>query len=1161
MTTSSRERLARFLPYLVFAASPFFIYSSGMRSAGMMDGGDDRLALLPLMLHSARQFLRLELLWSPDLWMGMPLLAEPEAATLYPVRLLLLLFSPIVGCAVYIILHFVLAQATAYLYARQLDLSREAALFGAASYGYSAFMMGHRGHIIFLVAGAWAPLFLYCLHRAATESRPPKWIYPCAAVTYASVLFGGAVQLAVYLASMSLLLHAALSLFQRSARPLWVALVGLVPALLVASLQLLPSLEYASDLAKGPRESYEFATQLSVNPFLAAMLVLPINPISKAEIYVRCGTVVLAAAVTAAITWPRARPIVRAWAIVAGVALLLVMGRFVPPLARLLHALPIVGVLRGPARHGFELSLALSFLAAFGLDAILLAPTERSQRAGLAVTALGLLAFGAGTAYLLRWVPRTGDVESAALLLDIGPFLPRAFIYAGIAAALWIATRLLASRKLRGWAAFVAIGASLLESRVAAHDRDALFLSLFRTEIPSSFPEGLEHGGFARIVAPQLIEANAGSFAGDTVLYVDRLQNMNGYVSIAPREPAVLFDLDMHGHPRRMADLLFSRLPSIFGVTHVVVPELICQHRHFAMSAESSENPSCVESVALERSSFSLQNSTRACTESLAGEEMGYSVAMEARTSTPAGGPILIGLEAPWDVEPHSWARIAPPELTTEFKAYEVPLADVSRLPSFVGLAAWTRGTSPIEVRRPRLIVKSLDPVFEMRFGSETSRGSPGELQAPRLSGGARSNGDTLLLSSTEDIAQARAALSWPAWIRWSDHPRLRLELQSHAWSPASGALVADLYRDPDFDSPDAQLTVPGATLGPEWRTFRRDFRLEEAPGPLTLRVFLEGRGQIETRWARLLAERRREIDLTRAEHLFGDAYELTGDTIRFDAHGNTETRIHLPARPMTLELEVEAPEPLTAPLGFGLVPIGHAHSELTDLEIPPSRLGRRRRITRTTLLPGAASGVKLHVYTRSTTPANVLSLTAHDACDDRQYEPVRPLEGGLWLYRNPEAMPRAFTVSKLVTARDIEEAREILRDDATFDPRSAAVVEWAPDVAMRPGSVEEPRFGAQWFEAWVEASQGPTFLVVNDRYDRHWTATVDGAEVPIIRTNAIVRGVVVPGGRHRISMAYRVPISVLAGLFLAASGLLLAIFVAPRVVARLPPPPSEAGG
>jgi hypothetical protein len=67
-----------------------------------------------------------------------------------------------------------------------------------------------------------------------------------------------------------------------------------------------------------------------------------------------------------------------------------------------------------------------------------------------------------------------------------------------------------------------------------------------------------------------------------------------------------------------------------------------------------------------------------------------------------------------------------------------------------------------------------------------------------------------------------------------------------------------------------------------------------------------------------------------------------------------------------------------------------------------------------------------------------------------------------------------------------------------------------------------------------------PRLLVVSEMYYPGWRAYVDGVETPILRTNYLFRGVVVPGGRHVVRFAY-LPSSVLAGTSISSLALIVA--------------------
>src|SRR5688572_32527524 len=119
-----RGRVRALLPYVLFVVSPVVAFPWGLIEAGMLDGGDDALSNLPSLVHSARAVLDGNAFWTDGLFLGTPLLAEPEFAAFYPFRFLILLSSPVAGFGLYVLLHYVAAQATCYAYLRTVGLAR-----------------------------------------------------------------------------------------------------------------------------------------------------------------------------------------------------------------------------------------------------------------------------------------------------------------------------------------------------------------------------------------------------------------------------------------------------------------------------------------------------------------------------------------------------------------------------------------------------------------------------------------------------------------------------------------------------------------------------------------------------------------------------------------------------------------------------------------------------------------------------------------------------------------------------------------------------------------------------------------------------------------------------------------------------------------------------
>jgi hypothetical protein len=95
------------------------------------------------------------------------------------------------------------------------------------------------------------------------------------------------------------------------------------------------------------------------------------------------------------------------------------------------------------------------------------------------------------------------------------------------------------------------------------------------------------------------------------------------------------------------------------------------------------------------------------------------------------------------------------------------------------------------------------------------------------------------------------------------------------------------------------------------------------------------------------------------------------------------------------------------------------------------------------------------------------------------------------------------------------------------FDPEREAIVEALPR-GWRDGGPDQalPKITvvARTDGLWRFRTDGaaPSFVVVNESFFPGWEARVDGSLTPIIRTNAIVRGLAVDAGSHVVDLSYR---------------------------------------
>lgn len=137
-----------------------------------------------------------------------------------------------------------------------------------------------------------------------------------------------------------------------------------------------------------------------------------------------------------------------------------------------------------------------------------------------------------------------------------------------------------------------------------------------------------------------------------------------------------------------------------------------------------------------------------------------------------------------------------------------------------------------------------------------------------------------------------------------------------------------------------------------------------------------------------------------------------------------------------------------------------------------------------------------------------------------------RLYEDGKWVvYENGNYIGRVYSVKRIETADSIEEIRGRFEVFGA-DPSEAAFVS-SLDVAkigrreFSRGKVYIESYDTDRVVVGAEFNEGPGFLVLADQYFPGWKAFIDGKETDVYRVNGILRGVVVPGGAHRIEFVY----------------------------------------
>ena len=132
--------------------------------------------------------------WNPFFEGGMPLLSDPVQQVFYPLNLILMAGPLWFTYKIFIIFHYVLAGFFMYLLASKLGLKQISALFSAAAYMFSGYLIFIHYNLPFLAGATYLPLFFYSL-IAVTERL--QLIIPCSMLAFSMSmqLFGGDIEI------------------------------------------------------------------------------------------------------------------------------------------------------------------------------------------------------------------------------------------------------------------------------------------------------------------------------------------------------------------------------------------------------------------------------------------------------------------------------------------------------------------------------------------------------------------------------------------------------------------------------------------------------------------------------------------------------------------------------------------------------------------------------------------------------------------------------------------------------------------------------------------------------------------------------------------------------------------------------------------------------
>jgi hypothetical protein len=370
------RRLAKARPALLgcalLIAMPFLLLRAALSGQLVVAGLDLVTWIYPYHVAAARAMGEGRLpLWNPDLYGGVPFLANIQAGVLYPPNLLFVLFRGPQLITWLILLHLVLAGLLMYAFCRRaLAVPVAGASIGALAFSIGGFAISQSDHFNQANTLAWMPGVLLAVDQAY-RTRSRAWV-AALGLMFALQAFAGGAQEQYYTALVAVAWLIVLLVRERKAgarqlalrlvRPLLGALLGVG----MAAIQLIPTVELSHYGIRAGGKSLSDANLLALPFHDVIQSVVPNYTTALPTEWVGyVGLVPLLLGAVAVVRGWR-DPVVLVLAGLAAVALLVALGLATPVFWLVYHVLPGFSFFRVPPRALLVFTFAAASLAAIG---------------------------------------------------------------------------------------------------------------------------------------------------------------------------------------------------------------------------------------------------------------------------------------------------------------------------------------------------------------------------------------------------------------------------------------------------------------------------------------------------------------------------------------------------------------------------------------------------------------------------------------------------------------------------------------------------------------------------------------------------------------------------------------------------------------------------
>ena len=293
MWISKSARFKTLISYLPIVLSPFLLFSQTLITGRSLYWGTPALQFIPWRAFAWKSLTEGILpLWNPLNGMGAPLVANYQLALFYPPGWFVYLFAFLGGNpwmawshTLLVALHLAWAGIGMALLARRIGIGLLGQLVCGLAFSLSAYFVARAGFFSMIWAGSWLPWIILCASQIALpikddrEPEPKKYV-PFALLLCISLQFlSGHAQLTWYTLLLAFVWvfcggyvnHALRGAIKASVRYGTTVLL----AVLVTSIQLLPTFEYLRQSQRSSAVDYETTMTYSFWPWRFLTLLAP----------------------------------------------------------------------------------------------------------------------------------------------------------------------------------------------------------------------------------------------------------------------------------------------------------------------------------------------------------------------------------------------------------------------------------------------------------------------------------------------------------------------------------------------------------------------------------------------------------------------------------------------------------------------------------------------------------------------------------------------------------------------------------------------------------------------------------------------------------------------------------------------------------------------